>query len=68
MPALVGRCGGMTTEQLTLITDVVRRAPEWVRHDLLAKDPAGRQRAEEALAAMIAAALRHEAEDGQKVG
>jgi hypothetical protein len=49
----------MTDEQLALITSVVRRAPEWVRHDLLAKDPAGRQRAEEALAAMIAAAIRH---------
>jgi hypothetical protein len=40
-----------------LIIQVIARAPEWIRHDLLAKDPANRQRAEEALAAMIAAAL-----------
>ncbi|MGR6330030.1 DUF6771 family protein [Sphingomonas sp. XXL09] len=52
----------MTSEQLAVITDVVRRAPEWIRQDLLAKDPAGRQRAEEALAATIAAALRPGAE------
>ena len=47
----------MMDKQLAVITGVVRRAPEWIRHDPLTKDPAGRQRAEEALAAMIAAAL-----------
>ena len=47
----------MMDKQLAVITGVVRRAPEWIRHDLLTKDPTGRQRAEEALAAMIAAAL-----------
>lgn len=48
----------MTDDQHLTITSVIRRAPEWFRRDLLAKDPAGRQRAEEALAAMIAASLR----------
>lgn len=58
----------MTPEQLALITDVIGRAPEWVRHDLLAKDPSNRQRAEEALAAMIAAALHRDINTGQEVG
>ena len=58
----------MNDEQLALITSVMRRAPEWVRQDLLAKDTAGRQRAEEALAAMIAAALRHDTEVTKQVG
>jgi len=57
----------MIDKQLALITSVMRRAPEWVRYDLLAKDPAGRQRAEEALAAMIAASLRQDAEVCAKV-
>ena len=39
------------------IGEAVRKAPEWVRHELLAADPALRERAEETLAAMIAAAL-----------
>ncbi|WP_370059836.1 DUF6771 family protein [Novosphingobium sp. P6W] len=34
------------------------RAPQWVRHDLESKDPVIRVRAEETLAAQIAAALR----------
>ena len=41
---------------------VLERAPEWVRHDLAAKDAAIRDRAEETLAAMIASAL---AQDGE---
>lgn len=36
---------------------IVARAPEWIRHDLLSKEPAVRARAEDALAAMIATAL-----------
>ena len=54
-------------EQLALITSVVRRAPEWVRHELLAKDMSGRQRAEEALAAMISAALRQDPRGHEQV-
>ena len=40
-----------------LILRVIERAPQWVRHDLGAKDEAIRTRAEETLAAMIANAL-----------
>jgi hypothetical protein len=39
------------------ITATVARAPEWVRHDLVSKEPAARARAEETLAAIIANAL-----------
>jgi hypothetical protein len=40
------------------ISDAVRHAPEWVRHDLLSNDKLTRVRAEETLAAMISNALR----------
>jgi hypothetical protein len=40
------------------ILQVIERAPQWVRHDLDAKDAVIRTRAEETLAAMISAALR----------
>jgi hypothetical protein len=39
------------------ILDVLNRAPQWVRHDLAARDMVVRGRAEETLAAMIASAL-----------
>lgn len=39
------------------INDVIARAPEWVRQELLSKEAAIRNRAEETLAAMIANAL-----------
>lgn len=39
---------------------VIERAPEWIRHDLAAKDATIRARAEETLAAMIANALGQE--------
>ncbi|WP_340313570.1 hypothetical protein [Rhizorhabdus argentea] len=39
------------------ITKVVQGAPEWLRQDLMSKDPVLRTRAEETLSAMIAAAL-----------
>lgn len=47
----------MTEEQLAVIACVVSRAPEWVRQDLSSTNPALRQRAEEALAAMLTAAI-----------
>jgi hypothetical protein len=47
----------MTYKKITLITNLVRRTPEWIRRDLLVNDSTGRQLAEEALAAMIAAAF-----------
>jgi hypothetical protein len=40
------------------INKVVEGAPQWLRHDLLSKDPGIRVRAEETLSAMIAAALK----------
>lgn len=43
-----------------IITATLTRMPEWIRHDLVAKDAAVRERAEETLAAMIASALEPE--------
>jgi hypothetical protein len=40
-----------------IIAAVLTRAAQWIRHDLAAKDPALRQRAEESLAAIIAAEI-----------
>ncbi len=40
-----------------VIGEVVARAPEWLRRDLLSDDRGARAAAEEALAAMIANAL-----------
>ena len=39
------------------ILAVLERTPEWIRHDLVAKDAAVRARAEETLTAMIAGSL-----------
>ncbi|MGJ3648927.1 hypothetical protein ACLB0R_10700 [Sphingomonas sp. GlSt437] len=47
----------MTAKFTDTIASVLARTPEWIRHDLVAKDNASRTRAEEALAAMIATAL-----------
>lgn len=47
----------MDEQTLAIITQVLDRAPQWLRHDLAAKDTVTRQRAEETLAAMIADAL-----------
>lgn len=47
----------MDEQTLAIIAHVLDRAPQWLRHDLAAKDAATRQRAEETLAAMIADAL-----------
>ena len=48
----------MTDEQHATITTVVKKMPDWIRRDLLSNDAANRQRAEDALAARIAVALR----------
>lgn len=48
----------MTTLLTSTILAVIERAPQWVRHDLESKDDSLRARAEETLAAMIAAALQ----------
>lgn len=47
----------MNEETLAIIAHVIDRAPQWLRHDLAAKDVGPRRRAEETLAAMIADAL-----------
>jgi hypothetical protein len=49
----------MDQETSELITRVIARAPQWLRHDLSSKDLNARGRAEETLAAMIADALSH---------
>ena len=48
---------GMKETLTTTVLQVIERTPQWVRHDLESKEPAVRIRAEETLAAMIAAAL-----------
>jgi hypothetical protein len=47
----------MNDDLSAIITSVLNTAPQWIRSDLASKDAALRQRAEEALAAMIAAAI-----------
>lgn len=47
----------MGSTSLGAITAVIARAPEWIRQELLSKEPSTRARAEEALAAMITDAL-----------
>lgn len=43
-----------------IILGVLNRAPQWIRYDLDAKDPAVRGRVEETLTVMIASALQSE--------
>lgn len=48
----------MTHDAITpLVTELLARAPDWIRKDLAAKDPLTRTRAEEALAVLISSAL-----------
>jgi hypothetical protein len=47
----------MPDDLQTIITRVLARAPEWVRHDLTSPEPGVRLRAEETLAAMIEQAI-----------
>ena len=49
---------GMQDDLQATIATIIARAPEWVRQELLSKEPAIRARAEEALAAMVADALK----------
>ncbi|QDX25070.1 hypothetical protein FPZ54_02880 [Sphingomonas suaedae] len=48
----------MTEDLEMTILAFLKRAPEWVRRDLTAKDQSARTQAEEAFAAMLADALR----------
>lgn len=45
------------SERAAIIAAVLANAPQWIRHDLGSVDALLRVRAEESLAAMIAAAL-----------
>jgi hypothetical protein len=47
----------MNQAAIDLLTKTVTRLPDWVRHDLAAKDSVVRLRAEETLVAMIANVL-----------
>jgi len=47
----------MNDDLRAVVTEIIAKAPEWIRADLVSKDPATRQRAEEALAAKIIDAL-----------
>jgi hypothetical protein len=47
----------MNEQSKTIILRVIERAPQWIRHDLDAKEESVRARAEETLAAMIINAL-----------
>lgn len=42
---------------ITVVAEVLARAPDWIRKDLGSKDALNRTRAEEALAALIGSAL-----------
>jgi hypothetical protein len=57
----------MNDKLTPVILQAIARAPQWVRHDLGSKDPVICVRAEETLAAQIAAALRqtHDSPSGQ---
>ena len=48
----------MTEDLDVTILAILKRAPEWIRRDLMSKDQGARMRAEEAFAAMLADALR----------
>lgn len=50
-------CAGINDDIQAILTAVIARAPDWIRRDLLSSDGGERMAAEEALAAMIAAAL-----------
>src|SRR5690349_8367321 len=53
---ICGVAARMNAELASIITSVLKQAPEWIRTDMASKDRSLRERAEEALAAMIAAA------------
>ena len=55
----------MDISELThIVHEAISNAPQWVKHDLTSKDPALKARAEDALAAMIAAVLPQFADEG----
>lgn len=55
----------MSQDIVHVVEQLLARAPQWIRQDLLSNDPLARRRAEETLAAMIAAALASDQEPGE---
>lgn len=50
----------MQTDVYQIVHAAIARMPEWIRNELISRDPSARERAEEALAAMVASAIeRH---------
>lgn len=47
----------MQTDVALILSAILAKSPEWIRKDLASKDASTRTRAEEALAALIAAGL-----------
>lgn len=66
LPLLISRiiAEAMNDDLMKTVLTLLQRAPEWLRHDIGAKDNGVRNRAEETLAAMIEAALRDNGSDG----
>ena len=58
MMAKTRHSAAMQDDLQATITAIIARTPEWVRQEVLSKEQATRARAEEALAAMIANALK----------
>ena len=55
----------MNEDIQTVVNTAIAKMPQWLRHDLASKDAAARERAEEALAAMIASALAEPARNAR---
>lgn len=49
---------GMPQDMDSQLTALLRRLPDWMRRDIAATDPARRERAEEALHAMLLALIQ----------
>ena len=54
----------MSQHVVHIVEQLLARAPQWIRQDLMSNDAPVRRRAEETLAAMIAAALDGDQEPG----
>lgn len=55
---MISRLGAMSQDAIiAVVSEILARAPDWIRKDLGSKDAFNRTRAEEALAALIGSAL-----------
>jgi hypothetical protein len=57
-----GIAGVMESDAYPAVEAAIAKTPEWIRIELASKEPTARQRAEEALAAIIANALECDAD------